>query len=267
MALSSPSSKIREHRWRLVQAVVGSIGILGLGLYSAAAEFDSYGVSGVTGGAIHGEITEDATKRLGINDCDDLQEAVRNPDWEQTSVIKFKLRPNDQYRASNHFDRMAGKSHEQAFKEGAYFVRTEYQKCVQLAKSGNLDASLASLGRTLHALQDLVSHSNLIDLSNAARVDVLAAIWDEAKAVPSELKITGYDTTAPDPGKPAGESFAHDDYSKDNPLKNDEAKKLINGQTKFKVAYALAVDVSQSVLVKLKSDLGDGWTALANKFD
>lgn len=234
---------------------------------NAIEPFDSYGVAGVAGGAIHGEITEDATKRLGINDCDDLQEAVRNPDWEQTSVKGLSLRPNDLYRPTNHFDRAAGKSHEQAFKEAAFFVRTEHEKCTKLAKAGQLDGSLASLGRVLHALQDLVSHSNYIDLSSAQQQQVIAAIWDENQPVAAELTLTAYDTKAEDPGKPPGEKYAHDDFSKDNPNKNSEAKKVVNGKTKYKIAYASAVDLSEQTLRKIKGELGNSWTQLAKKFD
>jgi hypothetical protein len=44
--------------------------------------FDSYGVAGVTGGAIHGEITEDATKRLS-EQCRRSSPPERPSDCEQ----------------------------------------------------------------------------------------------------------------------------------------------------------------------------------------
>ncbi len=232
-----------------------------------AQAFDSYGVPKLLAGPIHGEITEDATKRLGIDDCDDLQEAVRHPDWEQTSVIRFKLRPNDKYRSSNHFDRDPSKSSEQAFNEAAFFVRTEREKIVAFCKAGNESAALASLGRVLHAVQDMISHSNLIDLTEGQRTAALAAVWDESKAVPAEIKLTAYDPKAETPGEPK-DDYGHDEYSKDNEKKNAEAKKEVNGKTKYKIAYALAIDVSEQVLRGLKTELGDNaWEKLADKFD
>jgi hypothetical protein len=232
-----------------------------------AQAFDSYGVPKILAGPIHGEITEDATKRLGIDDCDDLQEAVRHPDWEQTSVIRLKLRPNDKYRSSNHFDRDPSKSSEQAFKEAAFFVRTEREKCVAFVKAGNESAALASLGRVLHAVQDMVSHSNLIDLTADQRTAALAAVWDETKPVPAELKLTAYDPKAETPGEPK-DDYGHDEYSKDNEKKNAEAKLKIDGKTKYKIAYDLAIDLSEQVLRGLKAELGDtAWEKLADKFD
>ena len=235
---------------------------------SSALAFDSYGIVGVTGGAIHGKITEDATKRMGINDCDKLQEAIRFPDWEQTSVHRLKLRPNNLYIPSNHFDRMAGKSHAQAFKEGAYFVRTEHEKCIRFAQYDKFDASLASLGRVLHAVQDFVSHSNVIDLPESKQQETLKAIWDDSLVLPIELMLTGYDATDSNPGKPLGDQFSHDDFSKDNPNKNAEAKLIVQGKSKYKIAYGFAVDQSEQILTRTKEQLGrDDWLNLVKEFD
>jgi hypothetical protein len=228
--------------------------------------FDSYGVAGIFAGPIHGQITLDATKRLGIEHCDELQDAVRFPDWEQTSVTRLQLRPNDLYKASNHFDRSSEKTSEQAFKEAAFFVRTEREKAIAFAKMGNSDAALASLGRVLHAIQDLVSHSNLIDLEASKQAEVTLSIWDETKPTPSELKITGYDPKSPTPGEPPGDNYGHDKYSKDNAKKNAEAKMMLNGVSKHKVAYNFAVDLSEKTILSVKTELGTQWESFSKAF-
>ena len=68
-------------------------------------------------------------------------------------------------------------------------------------------------------------------------------------------------------GKAPGEKFAHDEYSKDNPDKNAEAKLVVGGKTKYKIAYASAVDLSEQTLRKIKVELGSDWTKLAKAFD
>lgn len=238
-------------------------------LANPAIAFDSYGAGGgSTGSAVHGEITEDATKRLGINDCDDLQEAVRAPDWEQNSIVGLRIKPNDTYQARSHFDRAPSKTSKQAFAEAADYVRTEHEKCVQFAKMGNPKAARASLGRVLHAVQDLVSHSNLIDLPNDQREATWSAIWDSDKTAPDALRLTGYDPAAKEPGAPDGDEFGHDKFSKDNSKKNVESQKKIDGKTKFKIAYGLAVDYSDKILSELKDQLSDDdWKDLAKTFD
>jgi len=234
---------------------------------SSVIGFDSFGVTGVVAGPIHGQITSDATKRIGIDDCDELQDAVRFPDWEQTSVKRLQLRPNDLYQASNHFDRPSTKTSEQAFNEAAFFVRTERGKVIAFAKSGNSDAALASLGRMLHAIQDLVSHSNLIDITASHRVEVTSAIWDETKLVPSELKLTGYDVKSPTPGEPPGDDFGHDAFSKDNAKKNAESKMIVKGVSKHKMAYDFAVDLSEKAISDIRMELGTQWEPFAKSFD
>src|SRR5438067_1206787 len=80
-----------------------------------ASAFSSY-----PKGAPHDQITEAAAKAKGFNGkaIEVLQEAVRQPDWDETSVayrfipgigtVPSGLRPNANYRAEHHFDRGKG---------------------------------------------------------------------------------------------------------------------------------------------------------------
>lgn len=222
--------------------------------------FDSYAI---TSRSVHDKITAEASQRLTIDTSHKLQEAVRAPDWEETTLSGLRLRPNAQYDASHHFDRGPNQTHVQAFATAANYVRTEREKCIVFAKSGKHDAALASLGRVLHAVQDLVSHSNLIDLTEQDRAAVVDSLWSGLNP-PSPIKLTGYDPHAAEPGEPTGDDFSHDSFSKDNANKNDECRLLIGNKSKFSVAYDLAVDLSTDILQNLKSELTpEQWNRLS----
>ncbi len=222
------------------------------------AAFDSYGLY-----RIHDEITDEgaAAARFPETRKAGLREAVRAPDWEETN--KLRLRPNERYAASHHFDRGPETSHAEAFAAGTEYVRGQMELAAVAIRAGDGEAMLQPLGRALHASQDFISHSNFIDLAPAEQEAVLAALWDAAAEAPETLKITAVDPAAAKPGLPPGEEFAHDAFAKDNPRKNDEAKALVGEHTKFELARAAAVALTEDLLLRvLRQAEAPDWSAV-----
>jgi hypothetical protein len=57
--------------------------------------------------------------------------------------------------------------------------------------------------------------------------------------------------------------YCHDEFCKDNPRTNDEAKLKVAGTTKFELAYSQAIKLSADMLKRLKAELTPAqWAAL-----
>jgi hypothetical protein len=241
-----------------------------LAMPAASLAFDSY-PTGPGIDSVHDKVVNAATESMGISDeLDELQEAVRRPDWEETKLTPGPgfLKPNAHYRADHHFDRPPSISHAQAFAAGSTYFREQFDKAVLKAAAGSQGAALDAIGRSLHAVQDFVSHSNLIDLPPAeAGLVVNEVIAGTASGV-TTLRLTGYDPAASEPGKPAGDDFAHDDFSKDRSDRNSESTILVGGVTKFSLAKAKGVELTARVLREFKNKLTESqWEDFLDEAD
>ena len=211
----------------------------------------------------HDQITKKAAEDAGFNPkaSEALQDAVKQPDFDETKLTFGGLKPNKKYKPDHHCDRghkvdpktgMKPTAAE-AFEATAAYIRAEKLAATNLAKAGKKKAAIAALGRALHALQDCKSHSNYVDLTPDEKAEYEEALMDGTKKPPAKLKITGYDPDAKTPGKPKGDAYAHDDFSKDSAGKNAEAKKKIGGKTKYELAKAAAIEESTALLKMVKT--------------
>jgi len=183
-----------------------------------------------------------------------FQEAVRQPDWDETQRKKWLTYvPNANYRSSHHFDRAAGVTHKNAFIAGATYLREQKQLAIDKASAADSTAATAAAGRALHALQDFFSHSNFVDLCDDDKAKTLRALYDGSVEPPAKLQLTGYDKDAEDPEKPTGDTFSHGDFSKDTAAKNAEAKAKIGDDTKYKLSFDAAVQNSSALIQAIKA--------------
>lgn len=193
---------------------------------------------------VHDEITESAAKQLGGFSDDvikKLKSAVRAVDYGESKkkVLPPFHQPNDDYDPAHHFDRppsIAIVTHKDAFIKGAEYLRSQKQKAINDAKAGKTDDALAALGRALHALQDFKAHSNYIDLTPAEQKQARDALMDENKNSPANLKLTGFNRNAENPGRPVGDPYPHDDYCKDSHRYPESKKDGVGGINKCKLA-------------------------------
>lgn len=235
-------------------------------------------------GFIHREITMKSMQDLRIKK--DFQEKIAywnwRPDWDETEKIPPEFLPNKCYKPEHHFDRnevtTSFDKHAEAFLRGTRYAREQRTIAVDgLKKQNNKDLgdSLQAIGRAFHALQDLHSHSNLIDLSKND-YEALIRSLEKVSGPPSALKITGYDLTHGGGGA-ADETFAHDVFSKDEQKKNDEAQKTVEktssfynvavpNKTKFETARDAATDYSRKWLESIRTEVGEAvWARMMNE--
>lgn len=246
--------------------------LIGVGLALLPAEpveaFNSY-----PPGAPHDQITRAACLASGWSRKAASQAcaAVRRPDraesrwwpsWSPSTWLRF--RPNDAYRPTHHFDRPMGVSDLDAFSAGAQYARAMVSLAAQRATARDRAGAMSALGSGLHAVQDLHSHSNLVDLSSGAVDSVEQAIWEPSAAVPAALRLTGYDAKARDPERPPGDAYSHRDFAKDGPNKNKESKKQIAGQSKYMTAKALAIEASKALMRRVQKQCAAAeWRSLS----
>ena len=247
-----------------------ALAFVGSAFVAPAAAFDSF-----PWGAPHDRITREAMGSLGFEDsriAEAVQE-VRDADWTEAAWKPVLLDPgtwarigtNDNYRPEHHFDRGPDTTHAQAFAAGVAFVRASRTEAVRAASEGRVPDAVHHLGRGLHAVQDLLSHSNYVDLTPADRAVVLESVFgDERIVAPAGLKITGYDPGVRDLESPPDDDYPHRDFAKDSPRKNDEAQtRGEDGRTKFEVAFGLAVEFSVTFLTEIRDELPpDAWDRL-----
>lgn len=221
--------------------------ILGLVLALTAGParaFHSYPV-----GSYHDDITRIAATQAGSSPpaVRALAKAVRSPDWDETRKFP-RLRPNAAYRSEHHFDRAPGVSTAEAFRQGAEYVQSQLAEAARASRAGDPRSAIEALGRVLHAVQDLSSHSNLVMLPADQRQRCDRAVWSEA-APPDSLVLTGYDPHARDPERFPGDPYSHGDHALDAPRKNAASVHVTeNGSTRFELAFEDAVNRSVHAL-------------------
>jgi len=247
-----------------------------------ARAFDSYGILDFT--AEHGQITETAGTNKGwkADAIGNLKKEVQTVDWNETRVRKLKIaellsnpyllyidrRPfltsSDKYRYWHHYDRgqdaaKAWRKRADVFEMSSRGVVLEVLGAAIEMKQGDTADAFRDLGEALHAIQDLASHSSAVDLTAAQQTTMLNAIFDpKTFAMPAALELTSFEpTNILHPGNPALDprKYQHDQFSKDNKSKNGEAKKKIGTKTKFELAQALGVTMSERVLQEFATGL------------
>lgn len=202
----------------------------------------------------HWEITVTGANTLSCNgsgipgDCFSWPALTRVADADirvdshETSFSPFPpkhLVPAAGYDPTHHFDHPVGESDEQAFINARYYVSQEKAIIIQDLHTGacNVGEGLDALGRALHAIQDVYSHSNYVDLAYkqtvpegltpAEKNTLDAAVLDVSVQPPAtfwkDFRLTLYDRAA-DPENPTGYCngqysavYCHEFWSKDSP--------------------------------------------------
>lgn len=162
----------------------------------------------------------------------------------------------NKYTPEHHFDRPGKNS---TFTLGVDHIAVKRELVMIAVDLNDVTWALTSLGYALHALQDFYSHTNYVDLNSTSRAE-LDSILVKVPATytfTSSLMQTAYHADAHEPGRPAGDSFGHDDFCKDEPTMNAEAKKLVPAQnaTKYTLALSAAIRASQRFLEYLRRDI------------
>ena len=89
------------------------------------------------------------------------------------------------YHGGDHFDRNPGQTDSLAFQNGAAVFRARRDAALAAVSAGDAEAALESLGQALHTLQDLFSHSNYVEMTDADQAAVRAALDDPTLPVPA----------------------------------------------------------------------------------
>jgi hypothetical protein len=119
-------------------------------LFLAQAEVvDAFNSYHPTAESTHEEITEEALKDQGFS-----KDAIEYMEDFNTYQDWSEWRDKSKYRPEHHFDRPPGKSHADAFKDGARYVRAEMDKAREYLKNCTTIGAIAAIGRALHAVQD-----------------------------------------------------------------------------------------------------------------
>ena len=224
---------------RLV-AVTSLITLLFLAQAEVVDAFDSYHP---TAESTHEKITEEALKDQGFSSdaIEYIEDFNTYQDWSE-------WQDKSKYRPEHHFDRPPGKSHADAFKDGARYVRAEMDKAKECLKKCDTMGAIAAIGRALHTVQDFFAHSNYVDLSDADKAAAKDALFDPTKDPPSNLKLTGYDPNAEDPYNPPGDPYPHGRGKEANA--KDSADHPQHGEAK-----KAAVEASREMVKKIKTEL------------
>jgi hypothetical protein len=181
------------------------------------------------------------------------------------------------YRPEHHFDRVKSLSEdpsavESAFESGIHYVVAKRGRIGQMVAENRIRAALIALGRGLHAVQDVFSHSNYVDLYNgrSPATDELtpALLGTDVTAPPTSLLLTRFDWRDANPESPAdadapldpsyaGFPYTHLRMAKDWDAENAEAGLPIGGKTKFQMAESAATSASvQLILAVIKDSPG-----------
>lgn len=181
------------------------------------------------------------------------------------------------YRPEHHFDRVKSLSEdpsavESAFESGLHYVIAKRGKIGQMVAENRARAALIALGRGLHAVQDVYSHSNYVDLydSRSPANDELTAdlLGTDVSVAPTSLLLTRFDWRDANPESPAdadappdpsyaGFPYTHLRMAKDWDADNAESGLLIGGKTKFQMAETAATSASvQFILAVIKDSPG-----------
>lgn len=232
---------------------------------------DSYPSIPLLHESVHDRITRAGLEKTELEPITDaVQYAVRLVDWNETDIDWFAFRPNEAYRAGHHFDRprypnMPAEidAHRTAFLAGLDAIRVARTLFIAAFRQGDREAAIARLGEALHALQDLHSHSNWVDLEAADQMKItdllLSTLPIPGSAIPSRLRITAFFADAQTQGDPDDDPYfyTHDDWSKDNDHKNEEAKALIGTTTKFEMHRRGAEEATRLFVEALRNEVAN----------
>lgn len=180
---------------------------------------------------------------------------------EAVKVITDANRAVDEgpYHGGDHFDRNPGRTSFQAFQNGAAVFRAKRAAATDSLRAGNADAGLRLVGETLHTLQDLFSHSNCVDMTDAEQAALLAALDDPSLPLPEGLQLTGYDPDAFGFARfnPSGDTYEHGLYwgkHKDNSYAGQGRRKITrDGVTR--TAFEWAMEAAQRASTQLVDDI------------
>ena len=154
------------------------------------------------------------------------------------------------YRPEHHFDRVRSLSEDSsadvsAFESGLRYVVAKRSRIGQMVADNRTRAALIALGRGLHAVQDVFSHSNYVDLydGRSLATDELTAdlLGTDVTTPPASLILTRLDWRDANPESPAdadappGPSYAGFPYThlrmaKDWDAENAEAGLPMGGK-------------------------------------
>jgi len=238
---------------------------------------------------VHDDIIDQGLAGMGFSNkaIKKIKYAARQQDWDETSVAHWytpwDLRPNANYRPEHHFDRNPADggnnpaANKKAFKRGALYVQQENIDVINNLKAGNTRAALDAIGRALHAIADLKSHSNFVNLNAADQAMVETALYSPNPTLPTSFTLTAYDPNPKhsDPGHPIDpttgkrDTYAHDDHAKDSANKNTDAQAVQPGKamSNFELAKAAAIKETTDFINRKKTELQSaGLLSLWNKF-
>ena len=240
--------------------------VTALAIVADARAFDSYGA--IT--AEHGQLTEQAGQDRGFNAkaISVLQDNNRGVDWEDTETkagFPPYLGATNKYGYWHHFDRGKDgdnfRSVQTTFSGSRDYVVDLISTARTQADNGKPNDALATVGKALHAVQDLASHSNIIDLGAADQAKVLTALFDTNAFPPAGMLLTSYVTTS-ETENPKNDplTFTHGKFAKDAANKNAESKLKPGGgaKTKFQIAMELGRSSSNEVLKRFVNGLANG---------
>lgn len=142
-----------------------------------------------------------------------LKEGANDADFEQLTLdipamlrlglfraarLEYNVVPTPRYDPGTHFDRRPDETTHDAIARGQRSIASHLETAERAAAEGREQDVLRALGLGLHGVQDLVAHSNLMDLSDAEQQVVLDAVLSGGElALDSPLVLVWYEPYAP----------------------------------------------------------------------
>jgi len=214
----------------------------------------------------HADITVTAAIAEGWNGeaARQLAAFVRAVDYieSDSSCFGTERHPSAAYSGSHHFDRNPPLQNAAAFTAGRNYVQNRLALAIQEGNAGHGELARNRAAQGLHALQDLFSHSNYVDLGAEFARTTYAAIWN-AGAPSIWLQLTAYNaaparycTVA---GLPGG-SFQHNNEARDSLGENASSSGMITidnaeRNTRFFFAKREAIAATRDFLDRLNRGL------------
>lgn len=233
----------------------------------------------------HNAINDTALAGKGLSKDAQNKIKAENLKVDSSEGSSFGIANKDNYKPEHHFDRNPGTNNEDAFKNGAAYVRKKKQDAIDAINKCTLagvEEALAHIGQALHAIQDFYAHSNYVDLAVGDQADLRKAFDDPNQSIPNTVKLTGYDPDAtttiaafnpppPDDDYPHGLfSGRHKDSKPGFLTPGDGAKKITKGAV-TKTAYAWAKEAAEKhsgeFIDEIKQAVGNAkWNAKFNNY-
>lgn len=214
----------------------------------------------------HRSITVEGARRGGWprDLASQLVEGARWPDLMEGALDPRAQAPPPEelrYEPWHHCDRPPGGKDADLLQATSAYVGRQMGAARDHLDLGNRDGAILALGRALHAAQDCMSHSNVVDLDAVHQAALLAALA-KGETVPddvaSRVTLTGFDPEAPDPHWPEGDPWPHGLHAKDEPDGNEASREtLADGRTRHQAAHDLAVDLTADLVRGFLGGLAD----------